>query len=217
MTELVATSVGYVAGGQRILDDVSLNVAPGTALAVSGPSGSGKSTLLALLAGLDEPTAGTVRLGDAAPADRRRDLAVVLQNYGLPALLTAAECVELALQVRGFPRNEVRERAAHALERVRMTEVADHLVEELSGGQRQRVAVARALVSEPAVLLADEPTSELDRELRAHTVRELLSERDRGAILVMTTHDDEVAFRCDAVLSLADGRVATYDRVIAPD
>jgi ABC-type multidrug transport system ATPase subunit len=216
-SELTATSVSYVAGKQRILDDVSLQVSAGTALAVAGPSGSGKSTLLALLAGLAEPTSGTVRWGASTPVDSRRDIAVVLQNYGLPALLTVAECVELALQIHGHPRSEVIERAGRALERVRLTEVADHLIEELSGGQRQRVAVARALVSQPAVLLADEPTSELDRDLRVHVVGELLSERERGAVVVMTTHDEEVAYRCDAVLSLLDGGVASYDTVSAPD
>ncbi|MDX6285649.1 MAG: putative transport system ATP-binding protein [Frankiales bacterium] len=214
---LRSESVGYVVGDVRILNDVSFTVEPGTALAVAGPSGSGKSTLLALLAGLDDPTSGAIMLGEVAPPERRAEIGVVLQNYGLPALLTAAECVEFALQVRDLPRREITERAAHALERVRLTDVADHLVEELSGGQRQRVAVARALVAEPMYVFADEPTSELDRALRGHTMTEVLRERDRGAVLVLTTHDDEVAYRCDAVLSLADGQVTSYDRVTQPD
>lgn len=206
---LSADAVSYAVNGTVILDNVSLHASAGTATAITGPSGSGKSTLLALLAGLDRPTSGEIRIGDRPPDDPgvRSCVGVVLQNYGLPALLTATESVELVLQVRGMAPAEVRERAAAALGRVRLEDFADQLIEQLSGGQRQRVAVARALVSEPAVLLADEPTSELDRDLREHVVDELLAEAHRGAIVVMTSHDDEVVAACEARVRLADGRV----------
>jgi len=205
---LTASDVGYTIGGRDVLDGVSLAAPAGQALVLTGPSGSGKTTLLALLAGLERPTRGRVRFGsaDVVSPEVRSRFGFVLQSYALPLLLTAAECVEVVLQIRGVGRAEIRRRAAAVLERVDLTAVADSRIERLSGGQQQRVAVARALVGEPTLLLADEPTAELDRELREHVVAELLRERDRGAVVILTSHDEEVAASCDLRLRLHDGR-----------
>ncbi|HEU4676220.1 MAG TPA: ABC transporter ATP-binding protein [Motilibacteraceae bacterium] len=214
-----ATGLVLVRGGRRILDGVDVLAQPGRLLAVTGPSGSGKSTLLSVLAGQVRPDEGEVRLGDRVvgergrPADREHVLGMVLQGYGLLPVLTAAENVELPLQLRGVPRAQVRARAARALVRAGLGEVVegagDRLAEELSGGQQQRVAVARGLVVDPDVLLADEPTSELDAATRDVVVAALREEADLGATVVLATHDPEVAAVCDAELHLVDGRVAS--------
>ena len=178
---------------------------PGERVAVIGPSGSGKTTLLALLAGLAEPTEGEVRV-EGAPiegiAGLHRGTALVLQGYGLVSLLTAAENVEVALRAQGRAPREAAAAAAAALGQVGLAAHADQLVEELSGGQQQRTAVARALAQQPRVLIADEPTAELDPAWRALTVARLLEVTDAGGALVLATHDPEVAARCDSVLDL---------------
>lgn len=218
-----ATGLVLVRGGRRILDGVDVLARPGRVLAVTGPSGSGKSTLLSVLAGQVRPDEGEVRLGDRpvgeqGERDRRGtgsgpSVGMVLQGYGLLPVLTAAENVELPLQLRGVPRAQVRERAARALVRAGLGEVVegagDRLAEELSGGQQQRVAVARGLVVDPDVLLADEPTSELDAATRDVVVAALREEAELGATVVLATHDPEVAALCDAEIHLVDGRVAS--------
>jgi ABC-type lipoprotein export system ATPase subunit len=193
-----------VRGGRRIVDAVDVDVEPGRMLAVTGPSGSGKSTLLAVLAGLVAPDAG-----DISPADRAVRSGVVFQGYGLLPVLTAAENVELPLQLRGLLREEVRRRAEEALARAGLPDIADRLAEELSGGQRQRVAVARALVVAPGLLVADEPTAELDADTAALLLRALRAEADAGASVVIATHDPDVAALCDATLHLVDGRATS--------
>jgi putative ABC transport system ATP-binding protein len=205
--ELVATGVSYARDGRQILAEVNVAAYPGEPLAVTGPSGSGKSTLLALLAGLEPPDAGTVTV-DGRPVGRGvpDGFGLVLQGYGLVSVLTAAENVEVALQGRGLSRDEVRDRAAAALAEVGLEGVADHLVEQLSGGQQQRVAVARALVVDPAVLLADEFTAELDADSRTRILALVLGVARRGALVVVATHDPEVAQACTAELRLVDGR-----------
>jgi ABC-type lipoprotein export system ATPase subunit len=199
---VVGTGLTVVRAGRRVLDDVDVAVAPGRMLAVTGPSGSGKSTLLAVLAGLVEPDAGT-----AEPADRATRTGIVLQGYGLLPVLTAAENVELALMLRDGDAGSVLARAAEALARAGLEDLTDRLAEELSGGQRQRVAVARALVVTPGLLVADEPTAELDPDSAAVVLRALREEADAGAAVVVATHDPEVAALCDEVLHLEDGRV----------
>ncbi len=131
---------------------------------------------------------------------------MVFQGYGLLPVLTAAENVELPLQLRGVGRAEVRLRARAALARAGLPDIADRLAEELSGGQRQRVAVARALVVAPALLVADEPTAELDADTAALLLRALRAEADAGAAVVLATHDPDVAALCDANVHLVDGR-----------
>jgi ABC-type lipoprotein export system ATPase subunit len=202
---LVAERVSFARGGRRIVQDVSLTATAGQLLAIMGPSGSGKSSLLALLAGLEAPDSGTVGL---TPTNAR--VGLILQGYGLVSLLTAAENVEIALQAQlaagNLARTEIGPRAEQALVAVGLAELAGHLVEELSGGQQQRVAIARALAVRPQVLLADELTAELDHESKQRVIELVVETARRGAVVVLATHDPEVAARCDAVLQLADGR-----------
>jgi len=212
--ELVARQVSVDRGGRRVLDGVDLEARRGRVLAVTGPSGAGKSTLLAVLAGLLTPRDGTVQwLGEpmrTADARAGREVGVVLQGYGLLPLLTAHENVQLPLQLAGRPRAEVVQRAARALSRAGLGAdqlPRDRLAEELSGGQLQRIALARALAVDPALLLADEPTSELDAATRGVVLAALRTLADEGAAVVLATHDPEVAEFADDVLPLRDGRV----------
>ena len=202
---LEARRLGYRVGGRSILAGVDLALEAGERLAVTGPSGSGKTSLLALLSGLASPTEGAVLL-DGSPLDGfarpAKGVAVVLQGYGLVSLLTAAENVEVALLALNRPRRDARRGAAEAIEAVGLEPHADQLVDELSGGQQQRVAIARALALEPRLLIADEPTAELDRVARSQVLDRLLEVTDRGGTLVLATHDPEVAQRCDHCLDL---------------
>jgi putative ABC transport system ATP-binding protein len=196
----------YERDDRVILDDVNFSISSGERLAVVGPSGSGKTSLLALLAGFAVPTAGRVLLDgvEQEPAPRR-SFAVVLQGYGLVSLLTAAENVEVALRAAGEPPTSAVEKAVTALHAVGLDGHENALVEELSGGQQQRVAVARAVALRPDVLLADEPTAEQDPDFRALVVSTLLEVADRGGILVLATHDPDVAARCTNVLDVRAG------------
>ena len=209
---LVGTGLTYVIAGRTILDGVDVRADAGRMLAISGPSGAGKSSLLAVLGGLLEPAAGEVTLDDApvriGDLKLRRRIGLVFQGYGLVTALTARENVAITLQARGRPRDEVARRAAATLAEVGLAEVADHLIEDMSGGQQQRVAVARALVAEPDVLLADEPTAELDAENRERIMRLLAAAAAAlGSIVAIATHDPDVIERCDDVLELDAGRV----------
>ena len=210
--ELVADRVVVRRGGRAVVDGVSLEVEPYRVVAVSGPSGAGKTTLLSVLAGVLPADDGTltfagapVRAGDHVHLAR---VGYVPQTYGLVAVLTAAENIEVALRVRGIGGEEARERAVEALARVGLDQMADRLVGQLSGGQRQRAAVARGLGVRPELLIADEPTSELDGDNRDVVVAALHAEAARGAAVVVATHDPEVAERADAIVELHDGKVA---------
>ena len=212
---LVASDLRVAHRGQVILDGVALTVARGEMVAVVGPSGSGKTSLLALLGGLTSPQAGLVCFdGDPVPVLGQRNrhrraprIGIVLQGHGLVPVLSAAENVEVVLQARGREAEDVRATAAAALDRVLLAEVADRLAERLSGGQQQRVALARALVDAPDLLLADEPTSELDEETRDHVVAQLRQEADRGAVVVIATHDPDIMAACDRAVRLGSGRL----------
>jgi lipoprotein-releasing system ATP-binding protein len=207
----------HAGGGLRVLDDVSLSVAPGARLAIMGPSGSGKSTLLAIMGGLEEPTSGQVRLdgvdpfaGDAATraAFRNRRIGFVFQEHHLLPGCTALDNVVLPALAAGRVPTDVAARAERLLERVGLADRLGHLPEELSGGERQRVAVARALVLAPRLLLADEPTGQLDSRSSAE-VTELLVElaTESGGMLVVVTHAAEVAGRVGTTRRLVDGRL----------
>lgn len=207
---LVARGVGVAGPGAPLLDDVSLEARPGRMLAVTGSSGSGKTTLLSVLGGLVRPGTGEVHFGGEPVGTKhgepRAGTAFVLQTYGLVPTLTAEENVSIALRARGMAAAEAVTRSLAALDRFGVGDLADRLISELSGGQLQRVAVSRAIAVEPDVLLADEPTSELDEANRDLVVGELRAEADRGAVVVLATHDPEVADLCDEELHLVEGR-----------
>jgi putative ABC transport system ATP-binding protein len=196
---------------------VSLSVATGEYLAVVGPSGSGKSTLLTLLGGLDQPSAGSIALlgqelgglSDRALTRLRLErVGFVFQRFHLLPVLTASENIELPMAERRVPRAERRARTRELLDYVAMSHRADHRATQLSGGEMQRVAIARALANQPAILLADEPTGELD----AATGREILALFRRlhgdGLTLVVVTHDDRLAADAQRVIHMLDGRIA---------
>jgi len=198
------------------LAGVSLRVASGEYVAIEGPSGCGKSTLLALIGLLDTPTSGRYVLNGRDTGSlsieerarlRNRTIGFVFQNFNLIGELTVADNVELPLTYRGTSAHERRRRVADALERVGMSHRAQHTPGQLSGGQQQRVAVARALVGEPALLLADEPTGNLDTA-NGETVMELLAElHAAGSTIISVTHDPRFARRANRTVRLLDGRV----------
>ncbi|WP_426247660.1 ABC transporter ATP-binding protein [Nocardioides sp. LHG3406-4] len=210
MTGLEATGITYTVG-RKLLDDVSVTFPAGTLVALSGPSGSGKTTLLSIAGGLLEPTAGTTSYDGRSmwqgTGDPRPDVAFVLQVYGLVPILSARENVSIALRARGVDPAEADERAEAALARFHIADLGDRQVEELSGGQMQRVACARGFVPGAAVLLADEPTSELDEGNRGLVLAELRAEAERGGIVVVATHDPAVVASCDLHYSLDEGRL----------
>ena len=209
---VVVEGLSVVYGALTALVEVHCVVEPGTFLALTGPSGAGKTTLLWAIAGAVPAHTGRVVVRGNPISDRRSgvaaDVAVIPQGNGLAGVLTAYENVVLPLQATGVPPDEAAARASSALADVGLEESGGHLVEELSGGQQQRVAVARGLAARTAVLLADEPTSELDQMNRGR-VLELLQDAARGgAIVVMATHDPEAAAVAEGEIRLDEGRLA---------
>ena len=200
----------------RALAGVSLEIKKGEYVSIAGPSGCGKSTLLAILGLLDSPTEGTYLLNGAAVHDlslkerariRNREIGFIFQSFNLIGDLSVEENIELPLTYRGMLPDERRGRVAEALEKVGMSHRAKHLPAQLSGGQQQRVAVARALAGYPAVLLADEPTGNLDSK-NGEAVMELLRDLHRGgATIVMVTHDARFTRFAERTIHILDGRV----------
>jgi putative ABC transport system ATP-binding protein len=202
----------------RALQDVDLAIPRGDYVAIMGPSGSGKSTLLHILGCLDRPTSGSYVLdgrevgslpeGDLAEV-RGRKIGFIFQFFHLVARLTAAANVELPMILAGVRPVERRQRVAQALRSVALSDRADHRPDQLSGGQRQRVAIARATVMNPSILLADEPTGNLDRA-SGREIIELLERMNReGLTVVVVTHDPEIGGRARRAIRLVDGRIAT--------
>jgi len=211
----VGKQVSSPEGTLAILADVSLSVGRGETVAVMGASGAGKSTLLALLAGLDEPTSGTVRLAghdltrldeDGRAAVRARHVGFVFQSFHLVPSLTAVENVMLPLELAG--RADARAAALEVLARVGLAARVGHYPRQLSGGEQQRVAIARAFVTRPDVLFADEPTGNLDATTGERIMDLLFGlNAETGATLVLVTHDQALAARCGRIVRLDAGRV----------
>jgi len=218
MIELSQIHRDFQVGDQIVhaLDDVTLTIGDGEYVSIMGPSGSGKSTLLNLLGLLDRPSSGIYRLNgqdvtslsDREQAQvRNREIGFVFQMFHLVPRLTAAENVELPLLLGGVSPQARKPRVAKALASLNLTDRSHHKPDQLSGGQRQRVAIARATVTDPNVLLADEPTGNLDHKSGQDVVRILEDLNDRGITLIMVTHDPEMGQRARRQLHMMDGRL----------
>ncbi|UAK29728.1 ABC transporter ATP-binding protein [Nocardia asteroides] len=224
MLELSGVTKEYRVGGQavRALDDVGLRIEPGEFTSIIGPSGSGKSTLLHLLGALDSPDAGSIRFRgeeigaldeEQQSAFRRHQVGFVFQFFNLLPTLSAWENVAIPKLLDGTGLRRARPRALELLDRVGLGQRAEHRPAELSGGQMQRVAVARALIMDPPLILADEPTGNLDSKTGA-AILELLGEiAGSGSSVVMVTHDMGAVTYCDRVITLRDGRIGSNDKV----
>ena len=223
MIDLVGVSKRF--DGKRqvtALADVDLSVAKGEMVAIVGPSGSGKSTLLNLIGGLDRPSSGEVRIDgrslaglsdDALTLVRRDTIGFIFQFFNLLPSLSCLENVALPLHLRGWPRRKAVERARELLQLVQLGARLDHLPEELSGGERQRTAIARALSVYPPVLLADEPTGNLDTHTGAEILRLIQDLHERlGATVLIVTHDLGVAGSCPRTITIRDGRIVGDER-----
>ena len=219
LVEIRRLAKAYRRGGQAVpvLSDINLEIAEGDFLALMGPSGSGKSTLLNLIAGIDKPDAGELRvageditrLSEAELADwRAANVGFIFQFYNLMPVLTAFENVELPLMLTRLARRERRERVDMMLSLVGLAERASHYPSELSGGQQQRVAIARAIVGDPRLIVADEPTGDLDR-VSAAEILHLLQRlnRELGKTVIMVTHDANAASAARAVIHLEKGEL----------
>jgi putative ABC transport system ATP-binding protein len=218
MGELIAAGIEVRYGDLVALRRLDLTLQPGCLLAVTGPSGAGKSTLLWALGAALRPAAGRVTLAGTELIDREqaaaRGVAIVPQGNALASSLTAAENIVVPLLTAGVAAAEAADRTVAALTLVGLEESGNHLIEELSGGQQQRVALARTFAARARVLLADEPTSDLDAANRERVIAALREEAQRGAIVVMATHDPEAAEQTDGELHL-DAGVATWRRSLS--
>jgi len=223
-TDGLTKKVSSPEGELTILQDITFQVAAAETLAIIGVSGAGKSTLLALLAGLDEPSAGQVWLKgveltalneDGRAALRNKQVGFVFQSFHLLPSLTALENVLLPLELSG--QAGAREAASAALDQVGLEHRRGHYPRQLSGGEKQRVAIARAFVAQPAILFADEPTGNLDSRT-GERVMELLFDLNHatGTTLVLVTHDERMAARCERTIELASGRIISDQRNDAP-
>jgi putative ABC transport system ATP-binding protein len=225
--ELRDVSKTYTLGGHQVqaVRDVELTIASGDAVAVVGPSGSGKTTLLQLLGGLDRSSGGDVlfegrdlaRMGDSElSALRLGTFGFVFQQFNLIPTLTAAQNVEVSLAPRGGKASERRDKVLHLLDSVGLADRAQHVPSRLSGGEQQRVAIARALANEPHVLLADEPTGNLDSSTGAEIIDLLLSLSEEGTrTVVVVTHDAEIAARAHRIIRMQDGRLLSAETMVS--
>lgn len=220
--EVVGVTKDYVEKGRittRALQGVDMTVEAGEFMALAGPSGSGKTTLLNLIGALDRPTSGTIRiagrelngLSERDLSDLRRDhVGFVFQAYNLVPVLTAAENAEYVMELQGISASERRKRVSELFERMGIKDLLDTRPLKMSGGQQQRVAVARAIASKPAIVLADEPTANLDQTTGRALValmREL--NREQGVTFVFSTHDPMVLEQADRVVRMVDGKITT--------
>lgn len=224
MIKLRAVSRSYGDGKTvNALREVSLTIPRGERVAVMGPSGSGKSTLLNMVCGLDDPSGGQVMvdgvdiaaLGDDARTRLRREkIGMIFQTFNLLPTLSALENVALPLRLQNVPKREAEQKASEMLKRVSLTDRSTHKPDQMSGGERQRIAIARALIFKPPILLADEPTGNLDSK----TGEEILSllddlHREFNTTMLLVTHNEEAAWHCDRILRLRDGRIVKEELV----
>ena len=232
MYKLTAVKKDYAKSGAVVnaLQGVDLDIADGEWLAIQGPTGHGKSTLLQMLGGLDRPTSGSIEFGDDHNTDlarlresqvtkvRAESIGFIFQTFNLVPTLSAQENVETALVPLGISAHDRQRRAASALAEVGLSDRAAHLPSELSGGQQQRVAIARALVKEPRVLLADEPTGNLDEDTRDDIIG-LLERlwREQELTLVLVTHDSTIARRAPRLGVMQNGKISIRRDSLAPD
>ncbi len=225
MIELRAVSRSY--GDGKVVNallEVNLNIPRGERVAVMGPSGSGKSTLLNMVCGLDDPSAGQVLVDgvdiaalsdDARTRLRREKIGMIFQTFNLLSTLTALENVALPLRLQSLPKREAEQKASAMLARVGLSDRSTHKPDQVSGGERQRIAIARALIFKPPILLADEPTGNLDSK----TGEEILSllddlHREFNTTILLVTHNQEAAWHCDKILRLRDGRIVKEEFVV---
>ena len=225
--EMVHITKSYVMGDNTVhaLTDISAVIEKGEWISIMGPSGSGKSTLMNILGCLDRPTSGKYLLDgaevdslsdDQLATERNKKIGFVFQNFNLLPRMDALNNVALPLIYAGISREERMKKAAHALERVGLGDRLDHRPNELSGGQRQRVAIARALVNDPTIVLADEPTGNLDSATSALVEKTLFEyNKSKGVTLIIVTHDQDLADRCDLQIHLKDGQIEKIENSTA--
>lgn len=200
----------------RALDGITLNVEHGEFLAIVGQSGSGKSTLMNMLGLLDIPTSGTYTLDSVDVKDmtddelseiRNKEIGFIFQGFNLIPSLTAVENVELPLVYRGMKKEERNKLAIEALERVGLSHRLDHLPKQMSGGQQQRVAIARAVAARPPIILADEPTGNLDSHSGIEVMKILHELHEEGRTVILITHDNDIASEAERVIKISDGQI----------
>jgi len=218
IVSLSGTRLSYPSaeGEVAVLNGIDLTITPGEIVALTGPSGSGKSSLIAVIGGLERPTGGQTQvlgmdMGSIGERERthlrRRQIGVVFQSYHLVPAMTAVENVALPLMLAGVA--NARDRARSMLQRVGLGHRLTHRPSALSGGEQQRVAVARALIAEPSLVLADEPTGNLDQKTGGSVVATMFDlARHAGSAMLLVTHDEALAFQCDRVFAIDEGRVA---------
>lgn len=204
------------------LDDINLTIESGLSVAIIGKSGSGKSTLMHIMSGLDHPNSGTVTVDEQniftlkqkqIDAFRANKIGFIFQSFFLEGNETVADNVSLPLEIAGVPHAKRKERVIKALEAVELSEKIKNRAKNLSGGQRQRLVIARAIVNNPSIIFADEPTGNLDSQT-GEKIEELLFglNKDRGVTLVIVTHDDDLAAKCDVQIRIKDGKIQSIDR-----
>ena len=203
-------------GSNTVLEHFSLEVESGRIVCLVGPSGCGKTPLVRALLGLIKPETGTISVGDRVLFDakkrvnvpaEKRNIGIVFQDYAVWPHMTVLENVSYPLKKQRRPKDEIRQRALHALEQVHMTEYANHLPNQLSGGQQQRVAIARAMVGNPSILLADEPTGALDQKTGAQIMQLFRELNDEKRTVIMITHDLKIASNARRVVHIIDGEI----------
>lgn len=220
MIRLSAITRTFYMGNQAVyaLDDIHLHIASGEYVSIMGPSGSGKSTLLNIIGLLDQPDSGRYELDNKLVTDlseteqaqiRREKIGFVFQSFHLVSRLTAAENIELPLILGGIPPEQRQIRVNDALQAFELKQRASHRPAELSGGQRQRVAIARATIMQPSVILADEPTGNLDHQIGAEVMLLLESLHKSGTTLIIVTHDRELGARAQRQIAMRDGKILT--------